>query len=217
MAWLPGAAANATDRKMIGSQNGNSMFVNGAFYVLKSQTASYTNSSTETSMFTNDTSTTTPIVVYAGAPGASILYPGSTRVLPPGALADGTMFNFDFFGSIVNTGTPNFQVRLGLVNSAGTFTAIADTTATAMTNEGTACFLHISGGFNVQKAGTSGTLNGWCGYEYAPTAISVFSPVLNTTSFDTTQQYTIDIRWTFSAASTSNIAIVNYGAIEVIG
>ena len=215
--WLPGAAPTSTERKMTGSVNGNSLFLNGAFYILKSATTSYTNSSTETSMFLGDTSTTTPIVVYAGNPGASIMYPGSTRVLPPGALADGTMFNFDFYGSIVNTGTPNFQVRLGLVDSAGTFNAIADTTATAMTSEGTACLLHICGGFNVQKYGTAGVLNGWAGYEYAPTLIPVFSPLLNTTAFDTTKQYTIDVRWTFSAASASNIAIINYGAIEVIG
>lgn len=219
MAWLPGSAANASDGKVIRTPTGNGVFFNGAFYVLKSANTTYASSSDETSLFTGDSSATTPTTVQLGPPPYPS-YPGSTRVLPNGALSPGTMFNFDFYGSLQTNGTPNLQLRLGLIGPypSTTFTAIADTTATALTSEASAVFLHISGGFNVQTdSQTAGVLNGWIAYEYAPTLISVASPLLNTTSFNTKGQYTIDIRATFSAADAANAVIINYGAIEVIG
>jgi hypothetical protein len=218
MAWLPGSAANASDGKVLRTPTGNSCFFNGAFYVLNSPAGSINTTATETSIFTNDTSTSTPITVQLGQPPYS-QYPGSTRVLPPGALAQGTMFNFDFFGNLKTNGTPTLRMRLGLIGPypSTTFTAIADTTATALSSEGTLCYLHIGGGFNVQTYSTTGVLNGYIFYEYAPTLIAVCSPVLNTTAFDTTQQYTIDIRATYGASDANNIVQVSYGALEVIG
>jgi hypothetical protein len=219
MAWLIGSAPNASEGKMIRSPNGNAMFPNGAFYVLKSANTTYSTSSTETSLFLGDSSATVPTTVQLG-PSPYPSYPGSTRVLPPGSLTPGTMFNFDFFGSLQTNGTPNLTLRLGLVGPypSTTFNAIADTTATALTSEATACFLHISGGFNVQAdSPTAGILNGWIAYEYAPTLIAVASPVLNTTSFNTRGQYTLDIRATFSASDAANVVIMTYGAIEVVG
>lgn len=216
MAWLPSGAPNSTDGKMIRSPTGNAMFVNGAFYILQSPASAVVNTLVETSILGGDTSTTSPITVQLGIPPFA-QYPGSTRVFPPGSLAAGTMFNLDFYGAIKNTGTPGLQIRLGLVNSAGTFTALADTTLTTMTTEGSLVWLHVNGGFSVQSYGTAGVINGWIGYEYAPTSISVFSPLLNTAAFDTTQQYTLDVRATWSAASSSNTLQLSYGAIEVIG
>jgi hypothetical protein len=127
------------------------------------------------------------------------------------------MFNFDFYGSIKTNGTPNIQFRLGLVNSAGTFTALADTTATAMTSEASAVYLHVAGGFSIASVGTAGSTNAWIGCEYAPTLISVFSPVATTTALDLTQPYTLDIRGKWSAADAANIIQISYGAMEIIG
>jgi hypothetical protein len=135
------------------------------------------------------------------------------------SLTQGTMFNFDFYGNISNTSTPSFQVQLGLVGpgTSTTFTVIADTTAIAMTNESGTVFFHINGGFSTQVYSTSGTINGFVYYEYGPTGIAVASPMKVTTAFDTTQQYTIDIRATWGTANSSNSVQLLYGAIEVIG
>ena len=218
MAWLPSSGPSATEGKMIRSPTGNSLFLNGAFYVLNSPSGSYNTSTTETSLFTNDSSVTTPITVQLGQPPYTA-YPGSTRVLPPGSLAGGTMFNFDFYGNLKTNGTPSLRLRLGLIGPypLTTFTAIADTTSTALTSEGTLCFFHCQGGFNVQTQAVAGVLNGWIAYEYAPTLIAVCSPVLNTTAFDCTQTYTIDIRATYSSSDANNIVQLSYGAIEIIG
>lgn len=217
MAWLPSAQPNATEGKMIRTPTGNAVFLNGAFYVLKAPCTAVANTVTETSLFTGDNSTTTPIIVQMGS-APFYQYPGSTRILPPGSLTEGSMFNMDFYGSIANTGTPNLQLRLSLTNAAGTVAAIADSTAVAMTTTSGTVFFHVMAGFNVQAASkTAGIINGWCGYEYLAVGTQSVAPVLKTTAFDTTAQYTIDLLATWGTASASNTCVINYGAIEIIG
>ena len=217
MAWRTGSGISSSDGGMNKPSYGMPVFFNGAFYVLYGTPTAVGTTATETSIFTTDTSITTPITVQAGIPPYPS-NPGSTRQIPPSALNTlGTMFNFDFYGSVKTNGTPNLTFRLGLVNAAGTFTAIADTTATAMTSEATACFLHVGGGFSIAKVGTAGSINAFIEYDYAPTGITVNSPVLATTSFDLTAPYTLDIRATWSASDAANIVTINWGSIEVIG
>jgi hypothetical protein len=215
--YRTGAASASSEGGMNKPSFGMPVFFNGAFYVLFGTPTAIGTTSTETSIFTADTSISTPITVQSGIPPYPS-NPGSTRAITPSALNTlGTMYNFDFYGSVKTNGTPNLTFRLGLVNAAGTFTALADTTATAMTSEATACLLHVTGGFSVSKVGTAGTINGFIGYEYAPTLISVYSPVQNTTALDLTAPYTLDIRATWSASDAANIVTINWGAIEVIG
>jgi hypothetical protein len=215
--WRPSASPMASEGGMLRPSFGMPTFFNGAFYVLYGAPTNITNSNTETSIFGGDTSITSPIVVTAGV-NPYPANPGSTRAIPPSALNTlGSMFNGDFFGTLKTNGTPSLQVRLGLVNSAGTFTSIADTTSTALTAEGTACFLHINCGWSIYKTGTTGSINAWVGYEYAPTSISVYSTYTNTASIDLTQPYTLDIRATWSAADTSNTITIGHGAFELIG
>jgi len=212
MAWKP-SNYPSSEGKMIRTPDGNAVFFNGAFYLQYSASTAIANTTDETSIFTGENP------VYLGDPPQT-QYPGSTRVLPRGCLTRGTMFGFKFYGSIANTGTPNLQLRLGLVGPypATTFNAIADTTAVAMTTTSGTVYFAIVGGFNVQAdSETAGILNGWIGYEYLAAGTKVDSPVLNTTSFNTRQQYSLDIRATWSAASASNTLSVVYGAIEVVG
>lgn len=215
--WKPGASPASSEGAMIRPSVGMPLFISGAFYVLYGAPTNVTNSNTETSIFGGDTSITSPIVVWGGV-NPYPQNPGSTRAIPATALnTQGTMFNGDFYGTVKTNGTPNLQVRLGLVNSAGTFTSIADTTATALSSEATACYFHISCGWSIYKAGSAGSINAFVGYEYAPTNICVFSTYTNTASIDLTQPYTIDLRATWSAADTSNTVTIGHGAFEVIG
>jgi hypothetical protein len=215
--WRTSASPQASEGGMIRPAYGMPVFLDGAFYVLYGTPTAVGTTATETSIFTGDTSITTPLVVTAGNnPYPS--NPGSTRAIPPSALNTlGTMFSFDFYGSVKTNGTPNLTFRLGLVDSAGTFNAIADTTAVAMTSEATACYLHVGGGWSIAKVGSAGSINAYIGYDYAPTGITVNSPVLATTSFDLTKAYTLDIRATWSASDASNVVTINWGKIALEG
>jgi hypothetical protein len=132
------------------------------------------------------------------------------------------MFNMDFYGTVADASTATLQLQLGLIGpgTSTTFTVLADTTAVAMSTESTS-FLHMQAGFCVQTyasaANGGGTINAWIGYENATTGITVYSPIKANTAFDTTQQYTIDVRATWGAASSTNLIQLWYGDMEVIG
>lgn len=208
MAWNVGVPSS-TEGKMLRTVNGNSLFYSGAFYILGSPATAYTNSVTETSLFVGESP------VYLGSPPQTA-YPGSTRVLPAGALTTGSVFKFDFYSQFANTAAPTIRLRLGLVNSTGTFTPIADTTAIATTTETGTVWSHIMAGFDVASVGKLGSTAGFIGLEYGPTMNSIISP-LAITSIDTTQQYTLDIRATWGVASTSNSLQLAYGTIKLEG
>jgi hypothetical protein len=207
----------SSEAGMYRPSNGMPVFFSGAFYLLYGPTTSINTTTTETSIFGGDTSITTPIIVTAGN-NPYPTNPGSSRAIPANALnTQGTMFNGDFYGTIKTNGTPNIQFRLGLVNSAGTFTALADTTAQAMTSEASSVYLHVSTGFSVLKTGSTGSIQGYIGIEYAPTNICLFSAYTTTTSLDLTQNYTLDIRATWGTSDANNIVQINHGAFEIIG
>jgi len=225
MSWLPQSAPNATEGKMLRTQTGNACFFNGAFYILNAPATAVTNTTTTTSLFGGDPQSsspaTTPIVVQLGQPPYQ-QYPGSTRTLPPMSLTLGTMFNGDFFGTVADASTATLRLQLGLIGPypSTTFNVIADTTAVAMTTESTSP-LQMNFGFNVQSynsaANGGGTINAYIQYQNATTGIVVFSPMTANTAFDTTQQYTIDVRATWGAASSTNLIQLWWGDIEVIG
>ena len=218
MAFNPAASPQSSDGRMIRFANGNPVFPSGAFYILYGATGSIA-PSTETSVFTNDTSTSTPLVVGPG--NAPYNFPGSTRYMagavgPTGTgLPLGTMFNFDLYGLATFASTPNLTIRMGFNSGTtfGTFNVLATTGAVATTNT-SGGYAHIQGGFSVTKTGTSGQITGYVGIEYAATGIMIISPVTQTT-IDTTQPYQLDVLATISTgASTLQMF---YGAIEVIG
>ena len=218
--WKPAASPQSSDGRMIRFSEGNPVFTSGAFYILDGA-AGTVSPSTETSIFVGDTSTSTPIVVFAANPPLN--NPGSTRYLG-GATAQtgsmltlGTNFNFNFYGLATFGSTPNLTVRFGLNggSSFGTFNVLATTGAIATSNA-TTQFANIFGGMNVVKTGTSGSIAAHvgCTYGVAGVPTSIVSPVTVTT-IDTTQPYQLDILATISGGS-STLAMY-YGAFEVIG
>jgi hypothetical protein len=125
------------------------------------------------------------------------------------------MFNADFF-MVCTTTANNLTLSMGLVGPypATTYTVIATTAATAATAYGAGAFGHLNFGFSVTSTGVTGTLTGFVNFEYGPAGVTIAGPLVATT-FDTTQQYTIDCRATWSAGA--NSLQLAYGAIEVIG
>ena len=215
MAWKPGAAATSSDGKMIRTPDGNAVFFSGAFYVLQTPLTAQTTNTVST-LFTNDTTAVAGVypTVNLGVPPFA-QDPGSTRVLPAGCLQPGTMFNADFYG--IGTFTANTLVlSFGLIGPypATTYTVISTTPATTATASGAGSFFHLSFGCSVTSVGTTGTLTGFIAAEYAPTGVMTTGPLVATT-FDTTQQYTMDVRATWGAGA--NSLQLCYGAIEVIG
>ena len=215
MAWLPTAGPNATEGKMIRTPSGNAVFFSGAFYVLQTPLTAIT-ANTASSLFSNDTTAVAgvyPTVNLGNPPFAQ--YPGSTRILPPGCLQPGTLINGDFEG--VGTFTANnLTLTLGLVGPypATTYTIISTTGAVTASAFGAGAFFHINFTLSVTTVGTAGSLTGAVGIEYGPTLIAIQGPVTAVT-FDTTQQYSIDLRQTWSAGT--NSSQLAYGAIEIIG
>jgi hypothetical protein len=217
MAWITQASANATDGKMIRTPTGNAVFLNGAFYVLQTPlTAQATN--TASTLFTNDTTLSAstnqyPTVNFGVAPYQNV--PGSTRILPAGCLTAGTMFNADFL-LVCTTTANNLTLTVGLIGPypATTYTIISTTGAVSASAYSAGAFGHLNFGLSVTTTGTSGSLTGFINFEYGPAGTTISGPV-SAVTFDTTQQYTLDCRATWSGGS--NSLQLAYGAIEVIG
>ena len=202
------ASASSTDGVM-NHLDGMNVFGSGAFYILNGGPSAYVSSTTETSLFTGET----PVTI--GQPPNQSTY-GSTRYFGPSILNQGSMFNIDLFGTIGNTGTPNVTFRLGFVDTSNTFNVLATTGVVATSAITGTALMHIYGGINVVSVGSAGSVNAFIGIEYAPTLISIFSP-LTTTSIDLTKIYKLDILATWGTSNSSNTMVLKYGAIELVG
>lgn len=195
---------NSTDQIFRRSTQGISIEQIGPFYVQYSPTTAIANSTTETSLFNNSSTTT-----VSGGPMA--LDQVSSLILPANSLATGTIIRGYLRGIIANTGTPSLTTRAGFINSASTFTALATTGAVAMTTVSTSDY-EVGFEFQVRSVGTSGVVFATVYHRYGSTLVSAAS-VTNTV--DTTQQFTIDVRTTWSAASASNTQTIYYATVGV--
>ena len=229
MAWNDGIYP-ATEGRAVKTIQGPFLFYNGAFCIQDSPAFTLTNSTTETSLLTGATGTTiaqpaTGVLTNLGVQGMG-QYPASSLILPgnlqggisTGCLQTGTLFYFNFVGIIANTGTPTLRLRLGFVNqTTGVFSAIADTTAIAMSTVTGTGLLQVSGQFMPIINAVAGEVDGFVQVEYGPTNITIASPYGALSSFDTTQTYALDLRATWGAASASNTMTLKFGTFELVG
>ena len=234
MAWQLNVNTGNSDGKATKTPQGPFLFPSGAFAVMYGPGPTLVSSTTETSLLTGATGTTitqpsSGVLTNLGLPQNGP-YPASSLILPGniqggmgmGSLALGTLFYFNFLGTIANTGTPNFTLKLGLVHQGtGTFTAIATIPATAMVTT-TAVLLEIQGSFIVVTGGSSGEIDGQIEMDYLPSSaatnvVSLNSPYGALSSFDLTQTYALDIRATWGTSSASNTTTVKYGVFELVG
>jgi hypothetical protein len=221
------APYQATDDKMLeaaGTVSSFNMFWSGTPFLQYGAATSYTNSNTETSLYAGIT--TYPVNGQASTNTANfgINSPSdcSTLAIPGGALTPGSILKTRMFGTIATTGTPTLRIRAGYVNGAGTFAAIDDTgTPTLGAITGTADWsldvevVVLSIGL-LGSVGTRMTLSYSTNSTTGATTVLTF-PFTVTSSIDTTQSYTYDVRATWGAISASNILINKAGYIQVIG
>jgi hypothetical protein len=223
----------ATDDKMFSLTNGGAIFAGGSIYLQYGPATSYTNSITETSLFTgittgmvNGQSSTTTANFGTNYPedASSLQIPGSILgTAQSGAgCPPGTYFRYRMLGTIATTGTPTLLWRPGLVNvTSAAFTAINTTTAlTLPAITGTNDFV-LEVDFMVLSIGTSGTYGcritltlGTNNTTYVTNSYAVPWVV---TTIDTTQSYTFDVRSTWGSASSSNILINKAGYLQIAG
>ena len=229
MAWLK-HLIQSTEGKADKVVGGPWLFNRGAFYIQQAAGPTLASSTTETSLLTGTTgntlaSPTSGTYMTFGVPGTGNAdYPGSTLVLTGqtgfsnGLLKQGTMIAWRFFGTIANTSTPNLTIKVGLVNqTTGAFTALAATAATAMSNVST-CLWELTGSLMVvADSATAGEIYAACKFAYGVTGTAIVSPLGDTSSFDTTQSYALDIRATWGTSSASNTMTLNYGMFELVG
>ena len=173
----------------------------GGYTWVQSGDVSYNTSTTETSLLTGTT------VTVDGKPWAN-----SNKIFQPSSLSVGLRVKVFVAGTITNTGTPSLRTRAGIVDSAAAFTALADTTSTAMTTiTGTGDF-EIGVDIFVKALGTSGSVVSRVYHRYNTTTVY---GVATTTTVDTTKQWTPDVRVTWSASSASNAIVVKYAHVAV--
>lgn len=213
----------ATEGKMIPVTSGTQLFANGAQFLQYGAATSYTNSTTETSLYTGVT--TYPVNGIASTVTANYGkdYPlsCSSLIFPANGLVPGTIIHVRLTGTIQSTGTPTLRIRAGLVNPSATFTSLNDSTAVALVAiTGTNDFV-LEYEIIVTAIGTSGSLltRGNLTYGSSTTALTTntWSLVGAAATIDTTLAQTFDIRATWGAASASNILINKGGYIRYIG
>lgn len=107
MAWRM-APYQATEQIAWESVQGPSLFFSGPMYCQYGAATQYGSSNTETSLLLGSPTVTDMRGGMFGGPLA-------TRIMPAGAFSLGTHFHGDFYGTIQTNGTPNLQMRLGIV------------------------------------------------------------------------------------------------------
>jgi hypothetical protein len=137
-----------------------------------------------------------------------------------GAVAGpGTKMMIRVVGTMTNTVTPTLRLRLGLTNSAGTTTYVADTTAlTTATITGTSRFVAEFEVLCVTYSATGSVLGGGF-YEYHPTTTTLnkfYAPQLTSSSFDTTTSYTVGLFATWGTANASNALVIQDASIVLL-
>ena len=209
----------STESKAFKTIEGMWLFAGGATYIQYGASTAIANTTTETSIFAGSPSTAT------FAQQGSANYPASTLQIPGinsiagtyGGHKAGTMWGWNFYGSIGITGTPNIRVRATLTNSAGTVYTVADTAAVAATNFSGTQSAQIFGNYSVGTYGTSGSINGVIAIVYGGThSGSIVSPI-TTVTLDTTASYTFDIKFTWGTQSSSNTFTNTFGQFGVVG
>lgn len=188
------------------SQNGQTVNVGdvGNLLMQYGLGTALSNSTTETSLFTLTALAPQIVGNMAQVPVTTTV---SLPLIPGNFLALGTALRGQIYGTITNTGTPTVRARVVLKNSAGTVVyTLADTTATATTAITTTKELYIEFDAMTAAVGTSGSLIGRIALTYGTTAIlntTIKAPAAAVT-VDTTQPYSLDVLFTWGAASASN-------------
>lgn len=182
---------------------------------------------TETSILSLTAATSATAASYQGynsLPGQNVA--SSTGIY---ALQTGTYIRGSHIGTIDNKNSAmTLKFKLYLTDTlTSTATAIADTTAIAMTGINAVANINVGWDLSVQTAGPAGaasqTVNARIWYEYyettgASSIIRVESPWLATTSLDLTKDYTFDVKATYSntAPNTQTMTIYN-SSVELVG
>ena len=217
MAWAP-TPMQATEAKANETLTGNFLLANGAFYLQYGSSTAIANTTSETSVFLGTPTT------WSGTVAGSYAGPSSTLTLPAGSLSAGTTIQGYLEGIIQTSGTPTIRIRPGIVGpgTSTTFTALADFAATAMTAAAAGSYFRIWFNSAVTVGGSSGTIRTIIGYAQGTTAaastviVKAAAPQ-DVASLDLTQQYALDIRTTWGAASASNTLQIQCGWISLVG
>jgi hypothetical protein len=191
------------------SKLGDAYAISGTKFVQYGASTAYNTSTTETSVL-NGSATTSVGSLTVPANGFLL---GSNI---PNGIAAGTHLRVKVYGTITNTSTPTLRGRFGIVNTAGTFTALADTTAITMTTiTGTGDFmaefdLWVSA---MTSAATSSIVaRGEVWYN----ATKLPAVATSTGSLDLTVPYSLDFRATWGTSSASNSIAVLGASVEVL-
>lgn len=218
MAWRM-APYQATEQIAWESVQGPSLFFSGPMYCQYGAATQYGSSNTETSLLLGSPTVTDMRGGMFGGPLA-------TRIMPAGAFSLGTHFHGDFYGTIQTNGTPNLQMRLGIVGpgTATTFNLLSDNAALALVAAAAGSYFHVWFHSVVTAAGPGavGALRSVVGYEYGTTAAGSLTRTIvpapqALATFDLNFDYTWDIRATFSAADAANLITLQMGQIWVEG
>ena len=189
------------------------LFHGGQFYVQYGASTAIANSTVETSLLNNSSTT----VVGFFTQGSAAAYPGSTLTLNAGMLSLGTIFQGKVVGIISNTGTPTATVRLVLKNPSTGSVVYTVNTSGAVTTVSTLSNSTFEALFEwiVTATGSSGSVTGRMSVLENATRNSNIAPAAVTV--DTTQPYNIDVLFTWGTASASNTVTAKYASFGVLG
>jgi hypothetical protein len=212
------APYQATEQAAWESKEGPSLFYSGPFYCQYGAATAIASTAVETTLL-------------AGAPSVTSfrgpLYDGmiSTLLMPGEAWQVGTHFGGDFYGIIQTNATPGLRMRLGLVGgaTATTFNALSDNATLALVACAAGTYFHVFFRSVVTaRDAAAGSFRSFIGYEYGSTAAGsattkiVPAPQALAT-FNTTLNYTFDIRATFDASHANNTIQLQFGQVWMLG
>jgi hypothetical protein len=193
------------------SKAGLQMSVGGVMYMQYAASAALVNSVVETSILNSSVTTAQgSLVIPAGA-----LAWGSALNL---VNAPGCLLRVKLFGNVTITSTPTLRIRVGMVNAAGTFLPLTDSTALTAAAV-TGGLFELYSDIAVSSYGSAGIIAAGGNFMQSVTAISFqrfILPYTATSAFDTTVPYTLDVRATWGTAAAGNSLTVVGGYVEMI-
>lgn len=186
----------------------------GAFYIQAAASDAYASATAETTILKPASAVSGVILPSGGQVGYSF----NGLVMPANFLNVGSILRGRLLGLIGNTGTPNITVRVTLTDSAGNVTALTTTGATAMSTITGSMEFEYTFDAVVRSVGTTGKIISRCGLVYqtaTPSAPIKITGVPAEATVDTTESFTIDVKATWSANSSSNTITTQAAYIEL--
>jgi hypothetical protein len=203
---------SSTEGLIFKSKAGTPFLISGSQYIQYGAGTAYGTSTTETSLFTGNTSSF-----------GTLTFPATGLTNDwnlPNVAGAGAMYRLKAGGIMTTTGTPTLLIRLTMTNTAGTVSELSTTGALALVAiTGTANWFVDATIIVTAYSATAGSFRTLGRFDYGQTTLLTTGLNIPSTSLgtlDTTNPFTLDLKATWGTSSASNTMTLQYATLEAL-